>query len=793
MADSTKNPSSKPAASSKARREQARRSTPKHAPRWRTLAQRPSTAQGLLVGALFTLLIGAVVGWSREQPIVAVGQFMTTTRLVRTDFKVTDEIRTQSQREIARQRATRVYRADNSVFEDIKTQLDGLPKALADADTLVKVAPEIRDRFQLTPVQLDALRAFALDGEPSEKWSGRLIPELVEKLRYTPILNRETWQIEQQEANRTIELRFWGDLKPITRNKDGAVNVEGARLEERLADAVHGAGFVAPIDTLVIGWLKRTARPTFVFDEESTRINRDADAAAAPEQFITYAQGREIYRRGDRLTQDQLDLDRRERAATNATVTPSKRWLPRLGALLATCLAAGGVGFYLARFCPRITRNPMRVLAIASIVLITTCIAAWASIQTPGAIALSSTAPTIFVAFILVIAYDQRTALAISSLQALLVGVALHLPAELFITVLAGVGVAVWKLGEIRQRNAIMRAGAWTAAALAAGTLAAELLTIPQVDGALRQTLTDAGMAAIGGLGVSAIVLAALPMIERTFDITTGMTLIELRDPRNPLLREMQSRAPGTYNHSLSVATLAESAAEKIGADALHLYVGALYHDIGKINKPDYFVENQSEGVNKHSKLSPAMSLLVIVGHVKDGVELAREHALPRSLHHYIESHHGTTLVEYFFHQAKQRADASQQDQPSEIEYRYPGPKPRTREAAILMLCDAVESATRAMPEPTPSRIETLVHKLATKRLMDGQFDECDLTLSDLHTIESSLTKGLISMHHARVAYPDASRSVPQQSSHTQPDLRLDSDATKGGEKTETKASTRTA
>ncbi|MCB9838588.1 MAG: HDIG domain-containing protein [Phycisphaeraceae bacterium] len=787
MADTTKNPSSKPATASKARREQARRSAAKPASGWRTIAQRPSAARGLLIGAVFTLVIGAIVGWAREQPIVAVGQIMTSTRLVRTDFKVIDEIRTQSQREIARQRATRVYRADNSVFEDIKTQLDGLPKALADADTLVKVAPEIRDRFQLTPVQLDALRAYAQNDEASEQWSKRLVPDLIEKLRYTPLLDRETWQIEQQEANRTIELRFWSDLKPITRNKDGAVNVEGARLEERIAAAVHGAGFEAPIDSLVIGWLVRNARPTFVFDEEATRANRDADADAAPEQFVTYTRGREIYRRGDVLTQDQREIDRLERAETSRARSIGQRWLPRLGALLATILAASGVGFYLARFCPRITRNPMRVFAIASIVLVTTLIAAWATIQTPTGIAISSTAPTIFIAFILVIAYDQRTALAISSLQALLVGVALHLPAEVFITVLAGVGVAVWKLGEIRQRNTIMRAGAWTAAALAGGTLACELLTIPQVQGAFSQTLTDAGYAAVGGVGVAMIIYGVLPFIERTFDITTGMTLIELRDPRNPLLREMQSRAPGTYNHSLSVATLAEAAAEKIGADALHLYVGALYHDIGKINKPDYFVENQSEGVNKHAKLSPAMSLLVIVGHVKDGVELAREHNLPRSLHHYIESHHGTTLVEYFYHQARQQADEAERDQPSEIEYRYPGPKPRTREAAILMICDAVESATRAMPEPTPSRIETLVHKLATKRLMDGQFDECDLTLADLHAIEASLTKGLISMHHARVAYPEASRSKPVQSPHTQPDLRLDSD-TKSGEKTATRS-----
>ena len=253
----------------------------------------------------------------------------------------------------------------------------------------------------------------------------------------------------------------------------------------------------------------------------------------------------------------------------------------------------------------------------------------------------------------------------------------------------------------------------------------------------------------------------SLPTIERTFDITTGMTLIELRDPRNPHPPRDAIPCPRHLQPLPHPSPRSpRSAAEKIDADALHLYVGALYHDIGKINKPDYFVENQSEGVNKHEKLSPAMSLLVIVGHVKDGVELAREHNLPRSLHHYIESHHGTTLVEYFYHQAKQQADEAQEDTPAEIEYRYPGPKPRTREAAIIMLCDCVESATRAMSDPTASRIESLVHKLATKRLMDGQFDECDLTLNELHTIESSLIKSLISIHHARIAYPDGATKV---------------------------------
>ncbi|MCW5775003.1 MAG: HDIG domain-containing protein, partial [Phycisphaeraceae bacterium] len=223
----------------------------------------------------------------------------------------------------------------------------------------------------------------------------------------------------------------------------------------------------------------------------------------------------------------------------------------------------------------------------------------------------------------------------------------------------------------------------------------------------------------------------------------------------------------GTYNHSLNVASIAEAAADAVGADPLRTYVGALYHDVGKMNKPEYFVENQSGGINKHDKLSPAMSLLVIVGHVKDGVELAREYGLPRSLFPFIEEHHGTTLVEFFYHRARKQAEehaggADDKDMPSEIEYRYPGPKPQSKETAILMLADAVESATRTLSEPTPSRIDALVRSLANKRLMDGQFDECDLTLRELSAIVESISKTVASIYHGRIAYPAGGKPQPK-------------------------------
>jgi cyclic-di-AMP phosphodiesterase PgpH len=388
-------------------------------------------------------------------------------------------------------------------------------------------------------------------------------------------------------------------------------------------------------------------------------------------------------------------------------------------------------------------------------------VAVLGTVSNPGLLMLTAVAPPVFVAVVIVIAYGQRVALALGALHSVLVCIALDQPIGIYALMLTGISFAVLELREIQGRGTIMRMGGIAGIALAIGAVLVALIDRPIVQEAFAQTFIDALLAGLGGLSVGVITLAILPGIERMFDVTTGMTLIELRDPKQPLLKQLQQRAPGTYNHSLNVASIAEAAADAIGADARLTYVGALYHDIGKMNKPEYFVENQIGGVSKHDKLSPAMSLLVIVGHVKDGMAMAEEYNLPKSLRHFIEAHHGTTLVEFFYQRARKQAEQTahgkggeEVDLPEEIEYRYPGPRPKTKEVAILMLADAVESATRSMVEPTPSRIEALVRAIGNKRLMDGQFDDCELTLKQLQTIEDSISKTVASIYHGRVMYP---------------------------------------
>ena len=308
-------------------------------------------------------------------------------------------------------------------------------------------------------------------------------------------------------------------------------------------------------------------------------------------------------------------------------------------------------------------------------------------------------------------------------------------------------------LRHIRTRTKLIYVGLWTAAATFLTTVGVAIVTGESADLYLVQR---AAWSAACCVGAGLVMTGFLPFfVEPFFNVQTDQSLLELGDVAHPLLQELVRRAPGTYNHSINVASIAQAAAESIGANGLLVRVGAYFHDIGKMLKPQYFVENQT-GDNRHESLVPAMSTLVIIAHVKDGADLARQHNLPDSMIDFILQHHGTTLVEYFYHRAKKQQKESDPDAEDldEGNYRYPGPKPQTKEAAVLMLSDTVESASRALVDPAPARIESLVEEMAMKRLMDGQFDECGLTLKELRTVQDSLIKSLTAMYHGRIKYP---------------------------------------
>ena len=424
-------------------------------------------------------------------------------------------------------------------------------------------------------------------------------------------------------------------------------------------------------------------------------------------------------------------------------------WPQLLSLLLIVTTISLGISLYLAHYQPQLFQKTTRIIALAVLFWVLLAITRVFAIQSEWKPLSVGTA--VACAIVLTIAYDQRFAIGLVMFYTILAAFAVDQIAsvQLLLVMAAGALSCCFSLREIRTRKKLIEVSVLATIVVFLTTVA---LGIIQNDPP-QTYFYQAGTAAAATFIVGIFIQAFLPIIEQAFGIATSMTLMDYSDANQPLLKKLAMEAPGTFSHSLMIGSISETAAEAIGANGLLCRVGAYYHDIGKIHKPPYFVENQMGSANRHEQLSPAMSQLIIAGHVKDGMEIAKEFGLPAVLRQFIETHHGTTLMEFFYHEAKKRQE-EKQGTVSESEFRYPGPKPRSKEAAIVMLADAVESACRTLTDPTPTKVETLVHTIAMKRLQDGQFDECDLTLRELSRIEDALSKALAAHHHGRIAYP---------------------------------------
>jgi len=309
---------------------------------------------------------------------------------------------------------------------------------------------------------------------------------------------------------------------------------------------------------------------------------------------------------------------------------------------------------------------------------------------------------------------------------------------------------------DVRLRGSVLKAGA-----MAGLTGAVMALCFGFASGSGGVAVNHAIASLVVGVFTGGLVLAAMPLVENAFKVATDATLFELTDFNHPLLRRMQVEAPGTYHHSLMVANLAENAALAVKANPILCRACSLFHDIGKMSQPDYFTENQGGFDNPHARQNPAMSALIIKSHVKEGIEMAREHRLPKVIRDVIRQHHGTTLVKYFYHQAKQRLKQQKlpygepEEEPDESTYRYDGPKPRFKESAIIFFADSVEAAARSLPKVTHHSVEELLENIFQDRLEDGQLDECPLTLEEISQIKESFLKTSLNMLHSRIEYPE--------------------------------------
>ncbi|MBF0564255.1 MAG: HDIG domain-containing protein [Nitrospirae bacterium] len=322
--------------------------------------------------------------------------------------------------------------------------------------------------------------------------------------------------------------------------------------------------------------------------------------------------------------------------------------------------------------------------------------------------------------------------------------------------VFTGSIIAVFGVLRCRKRTDIVRGGLYLSSA---NVLSVFVISIANNQVLPSNIITPIIFAATSGFTIAAFVSMILPVLEYTFKVTTDITLLELLDLNQPLMRNLMINAPGTYHHSVIVGNLVEAAAEDIGVNPLLARVTAYYHDIGKMKMADYFIENQSNAVSKHEKLTPHMSSMILISHVKEGLDLAEEYKLPEPIKDIITQHHGTNIMTFFYQKAKEESSAP----PKEGDYRYPGPKPQSSVAALVMVADAVEAASRVLKEPTPARITGLVEKIITNVLMDGQLNECDLTLKDVNVIKERFAYILNGIFHKRIEYPGFDFNKPEE------------------------------
>ena len=356
--------------------------------------------------------------------------------------------------------------------------------------------------------------------------------------------------------------------------------------------------------------------------------------------------------------------------------------------------------------------------------------------------------PMVCAPLLITLLINYKVSLFVSSVNVILIGAMVEFDPQIILLAVLSNLLGATVIRKMQQRNDILYATIYISALTAILSFSTGVI----LSSNLKEILLNTTFTVVGVVFAGILAIGILPFLEATFDVVTTLSLLELSNPNSPLLKKLLMEAPGTYHHSMLVANLAEMAAEEVGANPVITRVGAYYHDIGKTTRPYFFKENQLSKENPHDKITANLSTLIIISHVKDGLELAREYKLPRVIQDIIAEHHGTTLVKYFYYTAKNNSDKP--DEVKEEDFRYPGPIPSSKEAAILMLADSTEAAVRSINEPTKGKIEEMVNNIIKDKLNSGQLDDCDLTLKDLSKIRKCFLKALNGIYHQRIEYP---------------------------------------
>lgn len=664
------------------------------------------------------------------------GAYATESVLAEVPFEVEDLAATENARRRAANAAPYVYRVDPTMVSE---RLDVLAHMLHQIE-------QIALKDVLSAEERRRLAAISVRPTLSEATIGLLIqPENLAAIRAQTLalasaeLDGGIFDDQPLLATRVKLVR--ADGTHVIRPREDVPRVASAmdRLE---AACRREAGDNAVLASTLFEVARVALGSTVRFDEVATQTLQTAARTSTPPVLRTIHRNEVIVQAGHQVTlQDVAEL-----TAYSRVIHHGGQLTTYVGnALIVVTLIVGGVVF-LRSVRPDVLASGRLVWLVTGTVLVIVGTAR-ALVEAGVATEYRVLVPVAAGAIILAVLLDRLVGVGIALFAALAVATMPEYGTEFLLQALVSTLFGVIVLGRVRKRSDLLRPS------LAVG-LACGLMTLAHgltQEAGLQAVAVAAGIGCGNGL-IILVVPSLLTPLERLARVTTDISLLEYCDLKHPLLVRMQQEAPGTFHHSLTMATLSEAAAEAIGANPLLARVGCYFHDIGKMVKPEYFSENQ-HGVNAHDRITPRMSALILTAHVKEGIALGREHGLTEPILAFIPEHQGAAIMVHFYKKALEQAgDGETVD---EVDFRYPGPRPQSKETAICMIADGVEAASRTLDDPTPSRIQTMVYRIANNKFLDGQLDDCDLTLRDLNRICEAFSRVLSGMLHGRVAYPE--------------------------------------
>lgn len=707
-----------------------------------------------LLGALFFALLTAILAAQLGPQRINVRVGDVAPRNVEAPREIINTVETRRLKALAAEAVPTLQELDLSVLEQSR-------ETVSYAFTQIRDVAALPNQEIQTKTETLAFRLNLGDAVPMDTF--RSLLEL------SPI----QWQVAREDALRLTDAALSGRV--------GRADIADLRFRiDREAEGFALQSREAWLKLFIKELVKRQVRTNLVDDPVQTAALRQQAMDEVPD--VVWKKGQLILRKSEIVTPEQYAaLEELRVVGRDADVRAI------LGAGLFSLLMIALITVYLRRTRPDIADSDGKLMLLGSIGIVTLLLAllmkSFSEGLGPGVAYLM---PISVNAMLIAILLDPKIALLQSVVLTLMVGMATEFVDVSHVMVaIVGSAAAVYMVARIESRTDIYRAGLMVSGVHVVAILAAYLMhAFTLLD---LQVWIDAGLGALNGVVVAVVVTGALPLFESLFGIVTPLKLLELSNPNHPLLKKLLVEAPGSYHHTILVANLCEAAAEAIGADQVLARVGAYYHDIGKTKRPYFFVENQFGMENPHDKLPPSLSALIITSHVKDGLEMANEAGLPREIVDFIPEHHGTMLVSYFYYMASKTGGS---EYVLEDDFRYEGPKPRSKETAICMLADGCEASVRAMRQKGPltvDQIEAQVQLIISDRLKQGQLEECDLTFRHLDTISKTFVKVLSGVHHARIEYPpeaNGSRLVeatapPQlQTGEEEPDGTLDQQRT---------------